>query len=231
MYNDIKKALEIILKEEYDKENPLQSFTHLDLGNQLLTVPKGETILYQGDSAEYFYILLSGRTIIMNQISFSTSDIIDYVEPPHILGFMEYIDQEPHYTAFVVADTACVLFRVNAKDFMNYIRQNAELCYQTLLITAHVASSNMDRAETHRIFPSKDILGHYLYKQACYHLPYICPLTRKDLANKLNINLRTLYRYLDHMEKQGYIILCKGKIIIKQEQLNQLSLRYGDVII
>ena len=141
------------------------------------------------------------------------------------------IDQEPHYTAFVVADTAWFLFRVNAKDFMNYIRQNAELCYQTLLITAHVASSNMDRAETHRIFPSKDILGHYLYKQACYHLPYICPLTRKDLANKLNINLRTLYRYLDHMEKQGYIILCKGKIIIKQEQLNQLSLRYGDVII
>ena len=53
MYKNTKKALEIILKEEYDKENPLQSFTHLNLGNQLLTVPKGETILYQGDSAEY----------------------------------------------------------------------------------------------------------------------------------------------------------------------------------
>ena len=79
MYKNTKKALEIILKEEYDKENPLQSFTHLNLGNQLLTVPKGETILYQGDSAEYFYILLSGHTVIMNQISFSTNDIIDYV--------------------------------------------------------------------------------------------------------------------------------------------------------
>lgn len=231
MYKNTKKALEIILKEEYDKENPLQSFTHLDLGNQLLTVPKGETILYQGDSAEYFYILLSGHTIIMNQISFSTSDIIDYVEPMHILGLMEYIDQAPHYTAFVVADTTCVVFRVNAKEFMNYIRQNAELCYRTLLITAHVASSNMDRAETHRIFPTKDILGHYLYKQACYQLPYTCPLTRKELANRLNINLRTLYRYLDYMEKQGYITLRKGKIIITQEQMKQLSLRYGDVII
>ena len=80
MYKNTKKALEIILKEEYDKENPLQSFTHLNLGNQLLTVPKGETILYQGDSAEYFYILLSGHTVIMNQISFSTNDIIDYVD-------------------------------------------------------------------------------------------------------------------------------------------------------
>ena len=130
MYKNTKKALEIILKEEYDKENPLQSFTHLNLGNQLLTVPKGETILYQGDSAEYFYILLSGHTVIMNQISFSTNDIIDYVEPPHILGLMEYINKDSFYTAFVVADTACVLFRVNAKEFMDFIQQDAKLCYQ-----------------------------------------------------------------------------------------------------
>ena len=173
MYKNTKKALEIILKEEYDKENPLQSFTHLNLGNQLLTVPKGETILYQGDSAEYFYFLLSGHTVIMNQISFSTNDIIDYVEPPHILGLMEYINKDSFYTAFVVADTACVLFRVNAKEFMDFIQQDAKLCYQALIITAHIASSNMDRAETHRIFPTKDILGHYLYRQACYKLPLI----------------------------------------------------------
>ena len=139
MYKNTKKALEIILKEEYDKENPLQSFTHLNLGNQLLTVPKGETILYQGDSAEYFYILLSGHTVIMNQISFSTNDIIDYVEPPHILGLMEYINKDSFYTAFVVADTACVLFRVNAKEFMDFIQQDAKLCYQALIITAHIA--------------------------------------------------------------------------------------------
>ena len=100
MYKNTKKALEIILKEEYDKENPLQSFTHLNLGNQLLTVPKGETILYQGDSAEYFYILLSGHTVIMNQISFSTNDIIDYVEPPHILGLMEYINKDSFYCSW-----------------------------------------------------------------------------------------------------------------------------------
>ena len=48
MYKNTKKALEIILKEEYDKENPLQSFTHLNLGNQLLTVPKGERYFTRG---------------------------------------------------------------------------------------------------------------------------------------------------------------------------------------
>ena len=55
MYKNTKKALEIILKEEYDKENPLQSFTHLNLGNQLLTVPKGETILLFSAFRSYGY--------------------------------------------------------------------------------------------------------------------------------------------------------------------------------
>lgn len=72
MYKNTKKALEIILKEEYDKENPLQSFTHLNLCNQLLTVPKGETILYQGDSAEYFYFLL------FRSYGYNESDFFQY---------------------------------------------------------------------------------------------------------------------------------------------------------
>lgn len=231
MYINTKKALEIILKENYDKENPKSAFEHLNLGNQLITIPKGKTILYQGDSAKYFYFLLSGNTMIMNRISFSTNDIIDYVEPPHILGLMEFINKDAFYTAFVVSETDCVLFRVLAKDFMDYIRQDAELCYQTLLVTAHIASWNMDRAETHRIFPAQDILGHYLYQKARFQLPYTCPLTRKELSEKLNINLRTLYRYLDTMNQNGYISLTRGKIVIGQKEMEHLSARYGDVII
>lgn len=231
MYINTKKALEIILNEAYDKENPKASFESLNLGNQLLTIPKGKTILYQGDSAKYFYFLLSGNTMIMNRISFSTNDIIDYVEPPHILGLMEYINKDPFYTAFVVAETDCILFRISAREFMNYIRQDAGLCYQTLIITAHIASWNMDRAETHRIFPAQDILGHYLYQKARFHLPYTCPLTRKELSEKLNINLRTLYRYLDTMNQNKYISLSKGKIVIGQQEMEHLSARYGDVII
>lgn len=231
MHKNLEIALEIILKEEYDKENPLLSFSHLDLGNRLYTVPKGETILYQGDPADYYYFLLSGSTLIMNQISFSTSDIIDYVKPPHILGFMEFILHEPIYTAFVVAESACTLFRIRARDFMDLIRHNAELCYQTLLVTAKMTDSNMNLAETHRIFPPKDLLGWYLYQQARYQIPYKCPLTRKELSDKLNINLRTLYRYISQLEEEGYIALHKGKIVIGENEMNYLSERYEHVII
>ena len=91
----------------------------------------------------------------MNQISFSTNDIIDYVEPPHILGLMEYINKDSFYTAFVVADTACVLFRVNAKEFMDFIQQDAKLCYQTLIITAHIAKFQYGSCRNTQNFPDQ----------------------------------------------------------------------------
>ena len=91
--------------------------------------------------------------------------------------------------------------------------------------------SNMDRAETNQLFHSKDILGHYLFLQAQRKTPYVCPLTRKNLAETLHINLRTLYRHLSDFEEKGYIELRKGKIIIEQKNLEKLSVRYGDVIL
>lgn len=230
MYENTRKALEIALKEAYDKRNPLVAFGHLGLPHQLVVAQPSKIILNQGDPARYFYLLLVGQAIVMNRISFSTNDIIDYIEPPHIFGLMEYVENEASYTAYVVAKTKCILLRIKACDFMNCIRTDAELCYRTLIITAHVTAHNMNQAETHRIFPAKDILGHYLYLQSRSLETYICPLTRKELSEKLSINLRTLYRYLDTMETNGYLSLQRGKIVIKQEHLQKLAERYGDVV-
>lgn len=231
MYKSTIEALKIILNDKYDKDDPVSSFKHLSLGKHLMTVGKGETILYQKDPAKYFYFLLSGRTIILNHISWSIDSIIDYVEPPHILGLLEYLTEVPAYTAFVVADTPCVLFRIAASDYIPLIQNNSELCFRTLIIMGKVSHLNMERAERQRIFPQIDILGHYLYIQARYETPYTCPLTRKVLADELSINLRTLYRYLDKMEEQGYLILRHGKIVIEQQQLNNLAARYGNIIL
>lgn len=231
MYKNTIEALGIALRGEYNKKDPVSSLAHLSLGSQLIVAEKGETIIYQKDPAKYCYFLLSGRTVIMNQISWSIDDIIDYVEPPHILGLMEYLMKIPSYTAFVVAESTCVLLRVLTEDFVKLIQHENDLCYRTLLILGSVANNNMERAETQRMFPAKDILGHYLYTQAHHSLPYTCPLTRKDLSDKLTINLRSLYRYLDHMQKKGYIVLKRGKIVIDEEHFEKLAGRYGEVIL
>lgn len=231
MYSNTSKALEIILKETYDKKNPMDSLRGLISESHFITARENETIIYQKDPAVYLYMLLSGRAVILNQISWNNDNIIDYVESPHILGLVESLNNIDFYTAFVVAKTTCVMFRIRVSDFMQIIKSDASLCYHTLVIMGKITDSNMNHAERHKTFHSKDILGHYLYLRAHSHLPYTCPLTRNALAEELHINLRTLYRHIDGMEKKGYLTLRKGKIVIEKEHLEKLADRYGDIIL
>lgn len=231
MYNDTIGALEIILGEAYDTANPSAALLDFIPASRLMTVKKNQTILYKMDPAKYLYMLLSGRAVIMNDISWSNDNIIDYVESPHILGLIEPLNGTDHYTAFVVAQTNCILFRILTSEFMSIIQRNPSLCYKTLIIMGKIAHSNMGHAESHKIFSSKDILGHYLYLRAQYATPYVCSLTRTALAEELHINLRTLYRYISNLEKKNCLTIRKGKIVIEEEHLNNLSTRYKEIIL
>ena len=191
----------------------------------------GETILYQKDPAKYLYFLLRGQCIIMNQISWSPNDIINFVQPPHILGLSECLNNDSLYNAFVVAKTNCVIFQMKTDDFLHTIQSNADLCYHTLITLGQMFSQNLARAETRQVFHPKDCLGYYLYLHAQHSLPYVCPITRANLALELNINLRTLYRYIDALKTDKYLTLKRGKMIVEKRHFATLSERYSSVIL
>ena len=231
MYNNTIRALEMIFRGEYDPKNPAAALRGIATKSQLITAEKNDTIINQKDPVKYFYLLLKGRACVLNHITWSSDNVVDFLEPLDILGMVEYLNNTEAYTAYVMAETKCVLFRLPVEAFIHIIQQNAFLCYQTLLVLGKVLESNMNRAETNSLFHPKDILGHYLYLQAQHVIPYVCPLTRHVLAEKLHINLRTLYRHIDSMKDSGYLTLRRGKIVIEAEHFERLKARYGDVIL
>ena len=230
MYKTDKEIIRQILYEKYDPEDPLRTFALYADPHKLMHIKKGESVIFQRDPATYCYFILKGRLAVLNNIDWVKDAILDYVMHPHILGLVESLASFPYYTAYVVADQDCLLYRVEADAFLKILREDNDLCYRTLVIMGQITDDNMNRAETHRVFPPKDILGHYLYIQARGALPYTCPMTRKDLSAELNINLRSLYRYLEYFQSQGRIQLIHGKIVIKENEFKNLEKRYGDII-
>ncbi|HJB19625.1 MAG TPA: Crp/Fnr family transcriptional regulator [Candidatus Bariatricus faecipullorum] len=231
MYNDTKKALAIIFSRTYNMRNPCESLRDCTSEYHLINYQKGETIICQNDPVKYTYFLLSGRACVLNHISFDSDNVVDFLEPLDVMGLVEFLNGMKAYTAYVVAKEKSAVFRLPLNVFVKIIQEDASLCYQTLLSVGESLKSNMDRAETNQLFRSRDILGHYLFLQAQRKLPYVCPLTRKSLAENLHINLRTLYRHLSSFEETGCLELRRGKIVIEGEHFERLSERYGDVIL
>lgn len=232
--NTMISALKELLQLTPGVPIPLSLLENPELSRYFIRFEAGDTIIYQKDPVNYFYILLSGQTIIMNQIAWSTNDIINFVQPPHILGLSEYLNHDSLYNAFVVAGTRCLTFKIGADDFIRLIQSNTELCYDTLSVMGSMFTLNTGHAETRRIFHPKDYVGYYLYIHARDFLPsrpYVYPLTRTAMSAELSINLRTLYRYLDTLKEEGYLTLKKGKIIIEKEHFLKLSERYGKILL
>jgi CRP-like cAMP-binding protein len=229
---NIENALTLIYQRAYDVQNPYNSLKDLLPVSSIINVKKHDTILYQGDIVEYLYILLTGKAAVLNSASWGYEIIVDFVEPLHILGFVEHLNNIEAYTAHVVAETTCCLLKISAADFSKMIKSNVDLCYQTLLLQGECTLANMYRSEMKCMIHSRDILGNHLYHLVGTNpLPYIYPYTRQSLSAELHINLRTLYRYMSTLKNQGYLSLNHGKIMITDENYKNLHLRYNELIL
>lgn len=231
MHNYTIECIKKILKEDYNNNNPAASFYDLISSKMLISYKKNEIIIQQMDDAEYLYFLLKGKVSVINSISWTNGDVIDTLVPLNIMGLTEKLNNVPRYTASVVANEQCVVMRVNADEYITLISKDAGLCFDTLKMLGKIASHNMNRAETGHIFHPQDRLGYYLFSMAKNNTPYVCESTRKELSASLYINLRTLYRYLDSMEENGYITIDKGKVIVDENNLKKLDVRYGSVVL
>ncbi len=231
MENDIKKALKIVFNKEYNVNNPVKSLQQL-AADSLVTVTKNKTIIFQEDVIDYFYILLSGKVSVVNSVSWGYDLVIDYLEPIHILGLVEYLNNINTYTAFIVAESKCTFLKLPAEDFIQTIKKDPALCYQTLVALGEVTQANMNNCELKTMVPPRDILGNHLFHLArASGLPYTFPKTRAELAEELHINLRTLYRYIKQLNEDGFLSLERGSIVIGRKEFEKMLGRYNELIL
>lgn len=231
MKHNLETALSLILEEKYNPSDPLETLSSLVPPDYLQVLQKNDTILSLNDPLKYFYFLLSGQVSVWGQIAWNTNNIIERLNPLEILGLVEYLNHIPYYTAYILAESKCTLLRIPVEEYIRLIQNNNKLCFLTLSVLGKVTASNMACAAQQNLLSTKDILGHYLFAQSRPHRPYVCPVTRTDLADLLHINLRTLYRHIDAMAQNNYLMLRKGKIVIEEEHFRRLEARYGNVII
>ena len=110
-----------ILKNDYNHTNPVSSFPELISTKMLVSYRKNELIINQMDEAKYLYFLLKGKVSVVNSILWTSAYVIDTLVPLDIMGLTEYLNNVPRYTASIVADEHCVVFRVPVDEYVAQI--------------------------------------------------------------------------------------------------------------
>lgn len=225
-------ALHKVFQKQWSPSEIQKELAPLVASGELFSVGKDKTLIFQNDPVDYFYLLLVGKVSVVNSVSWGYERVVDYIEPLQILGLVEYLNQIPFYTAYVITETPCTLIRLSAEKFIRIIQSDAILCYHTLVLMGETSQTNMNTSELKSMIHPRDMLGHHLFHLASEkELPFVVPSTRVHLAEDLHMNLRTLYRYLDRLYQKGYIQLIHGKIVIDEDCFSKMKTRYQELIL
>lgn len=223
--NSLREIFEDILDGNYENID-----IDINIKEYIYEYYTNETIINVKEPVKYIYFLLEGHASIWGEIEWANS-IIAYIYPKEILGLIEVLNDVDEYTAFVLAETKCKVLRVPKDIFIDILKNDSNLCYKMLKILGHITAKNMEEANIKKLFSHYDMIGYYFFLQAKHNLPYVCHYTRAQLSEILNINLRTLYRNINLLEENDFLIIKKGKIIITIDNFEKLEDRYRDIII
>jgi len=180
-------------------------------------VGKQELIFREGQMAQFFYIIESGRVKMYN-INDEGREFIQgffaagnsFGEPPLITG--------EQYPASAVALEPTVLIRMTRDKFVQMVKENPDVHFAfTSLLAKRLLAKAQNMKDLTSYGPEHRILSLLKqYKKHCGcpdHEQLQVALTRQEIADMTGLRVETVIRTMKHMEEKGVLTIEHRKVI------------------
>ena len=188
----------------------------LEFGARRLSIKKGETLFYAGDTPKNFYRIAAGE-IKMNNFNDEGKEFIQGIFAPG-MSFGEpplFIDKP--YPANAEALTDAEVLVLSKEAFFEMLRKNPEVnlamsvtLSQRLYFKSIMASEISSQDAEHRIIKLIDY-----FKEIVGLAPnekYKVSLTRQQIADLTGLRVETVIRAIKALEKKGSLTITERKI-------------------
>lgn len=222
------KRLSQILKLAFGKEYTPQTIEAVfgkltGAGVQYKKYRDGTQFINSGTKLDKVYLLLTGKCHVVKFSAEGKSVIADTMEPIQIFGLYELLSHGDLYSATITAVGKCSALEISGAYFRSCLEGDIGIALQTLEYLALVMEHSLAKNDSALFHTGIQNLAIYLYG-ACsgQSFPHTITSDRKTMSEELNINLRTLYRYIDKLKGEGTVSIVRGKIVIDKEQAAKL---------
>ncbi|PKM73376.1 MAG: hypothetical protein CVU91_05475 [Firmicutes bacterium HGW-Firmicutes-16] len=193
-------------------------------GCSFQTFAPSQKLISCGTAVNKVFILVNGSCLIVCHNQDGKASVQDSLQAPQIFGLTELISEQQSYSASVIGDRTGMVLAIPSALFLRAIRHNLATDQAVIKYLTYLARRNMDAWECCNLYAPKDALSLHLYDWSKdQQLPYTLKMGRLDLAEFLHIQLRSLYRYLDDLKKQGLCCVVNGKITITEANFRALE--------
>ncbi len=175
----------------------------------------GEYIFWEGDAADYFYIVLEGRIKVSKFSSLGKEVIIAFFGPGEMFGEVAVFEEKP-YPASSQAATSTRVLAIKRGDFLNFLSRHP----QVALVIINILGGRLREAQGRL----KDLAGERVQQRLARILLMLLaklgstlPFTRQEIADMAGTTTETAIRFLSRLKDGKIIRSTRGEIIILDE--------------
>jgi CRP/FNR family cyclic AMP-dependent transcriptional regulator len=183
---------------------------------EVLTFEKEGRILEEGDASEHLFVLISGVVGVFYSSADGVDVLVKIFGAPAVFGEMELIFGQPRQE-YVECFEPCVVARLPAKTFMDFMRADANACF---IMLKDVASRLAIAAYNERALAFLDantrLAGLFLSFLEAYGertddgVRLRIKLTYEMLARCLGVTVRSIDRAMTEWAKEGWLTKNRG---------------------
>ena len=175
----------------------------------------GSPIHWEGDTPDWFYIVVEGKVKIAKYASSGKELIVAIFTPGHTFGEVAVFDGRPYPASAQALDEATVL-GIRRDDLLTFMGQNPAVALKTInmlggrIRDAHdrlrdMAGERVDQRISSMLLMLSSKIGHTI------------PFTRQEIADMTGITTETVIRVTTRLKDQGIIATGRGEITILDE--------------
>lgn len=182
-------------------------------GIRLRRYAAGQPLAHTGQPLRNVMVLLQGRVSVLKYTregGVARSGVSAAVQ---IYGLYELLVGIEAHTATLQAEEDVLCAELSPKLYERALRESHAVALHSLYFLARFTDRMLNRNDRLALNTPYQNLLLSLYDAATGQpLPFTLPGTKAEMAESLGMNLRTLYRQLNRLERQGLLVRHKGKI-------------------
>jgi len=174
-----------------------------------------EFIFWEGDSPEYFYVVVSGRVKIVKHSSTGKEFIIAFFGPGEMFGEVAVFENKP-YPASAQAVSEVKVVGIRRDDFLTFLASHPRVALSIINVLGGRLRDAANRLKDLAGERVEQRLAHILLMLSA-KLGLTLPFTRQEIADMAGTTTETAIRLTTQLKERGIIRTVRGKIIITDE--------------
>ena len=188
---------------------------------RLLAVAKGKVLFTQNDSAEAFYVVRSGRVVLLLDSPDGRERVIGEMRAGDTFGELGLITGQTRSTTAVARESS-ELLAIPRGEFLALIEADALLARRLLETTARWLSHSSEREGALAFLEAPARLARTLLQlDRQNRAEGFITLGQEELAQRIGLTRQTVAKTLGQWRRAGWVFTGRGKIMV----VNRAALR------